>query len=227
MALATAVFCELCCKILCKCCQEEQVSKEEFSFLALGLNGAGKSTLLAKLCGEINEDIEPTKGFSVKDISLSTAILHVKEVGGSEKIRSYWHHYYKGSEGLIFVVDGSASADEICIAKSELEKTLSHNDMIDVPLLVLVSKMETKDAEELKKLSDELDMPRLCKSRSFIIDTYDLEDISRLKMLLEKFSSLIKQAQENANDRYVLDAKMFMEMQRFAMIDVSFELKEN
>ncbi len=55
---------QCCCKGLCKCCQKEEIIKEEFSFLALGLDGAGKSTLLSKLCGEINEEIEPTKGTS-------------------------------------------------------------------------------------------------------------------------------------------------------------------
>ena len=46
----------------CKCCHKEQIIKEEFALLTLGLSGAGKSKLLSKLCGENSEDIGPTKG---------------------------------------------------------------------------------------------------------------------------------------------------------------------
>ncbi|XP_065059952.1 ADP-ribosylation factor-like protein 15 isoform X2 [Rhopilema esculentum] len=198
----------LCYTLCCKCCKKEQIVKEEFSLLALGLGGAGKSTLLSTVCGEIEEEIVPTKGFSIKDISLARAKLHVKEVGGSESIRRYWHHYFSGVEGLIFVVDGSTNDDEVALARSELEKVLSHRDMTDVPLLVLVSKIDSSDSSSLQKFSEQLDIPKLCASRSFLIDAYSLKDVGHLKMLLEKFVDVMKRPDNLSGDNEEIDQEV-------------------
>eukprot|EP00112_Aurelia_sp_Birch-Aquarium-sp1_P006587 Seg1723.8 transcript_id=Seg1723.8/GoldUCD/mRNA.D3Y31 product="ADP-ribosylation factor-like protein 15" protein_id=Seg1723.8/GoldUCD/D3Y31 len=195
---ACKIFCYMCC---CKCCRKEPIVKQEFELLTLGLGGAGKSTLLSKLCGENEEEIGPTKGFSIKDVSLSTAILHVKEVGGSESIRRYWPRYFNGTQGLIFVVDGSSSDEDITLARNELEAALSHNDLREVPLLVLVNKVDTDSIEDIEKLSEKLDIPTLCSLRSFIIDAYDLNDVTQLKTLLEKFVSLVKNNDESTGDK--------------------------
>ena len=50
------------------------------------------------------------------------------------------------------------------------------------------------------KLSDKLDIPKLCAARSFIIDAYSLEDVTHLKMLLEKFTNIIKKGDESTSD---------------------------
>lgn len=191
----------LCYMLCCKCNKKEQVVKEEFSLLALGLNGVGKSTLLSKICGEVEESIEPTKGFSLKDVSLPTAILHVKELGGSESIRRYWHNYYQNAEGLIFVFDGSASDEDTDTAKAELQGALTHPSLKDVPVLVLVSKVDSVSPDELSKFSEKLDIPKLCCCRSFIVDCYRLEDVSHLKILLEKFIGLIKRPAEREDEK--------------------------
>ena len=49
--------------------------KEEFSLLALGLGGAGKSTLLSTVCGEVEEEIVPTKGKKVLGIRISKKLV--------------------------------------------------------------------------------------------------------------------------------------------------------
>ena len=50
------------------------------------------------------------------------------------------------------MVDGSTNDDELDCARNELEKVLSHNDMKDVPLLVLVNKTDKEDTEDLKRV---------------------------------------------------------------------------
>jgi len=200
---ACKIFCYMFC---CKCCQKKQIVKEEYTLLALGLSGAGKSTLLSRLCGEDEEDSGPTNGFSMKDVSLTNAILHIKEVGGSESIRRYWHHYFSGSEGLIFVVDGSSSDAELECARSELQTVLLHQDMDQVPLLVLINKVDTDDKENQAKLSGKLDIQSICASRSFMIDAYSLEDVTHMKMLLEKFVSMIAQRANSCNNPNLKEA---------------------
>ena len=51
------------------------------------------------------------------------------------------------------------------------------------------------------QLSEKLDVPNLCSSRSFIIDAYDLNDVTQLKTLLEKFVSIVKNNDRSTGDR--------------------------
>ena len=76
--------------------------KPEFSVLCIGLSRAGKSTLLSLLAGEpMEDDYQPTMGFSIKVVLTSRGILNIKELGGSDRIRPYWNKYYSGHEALV------------------------------------------------------------------------------------------------------------------------------
>lgn len=46
------------------------------------------------------------------------------DVGGQEKIRKLWRHYYDGAHGIIFVVD-SCDRDRIDAARDELQRLMS------------------------------------------------------------------------------------------------------
>jgi len=71
--------------------------------VCLGLSGAGKSTLLAQLAGESAAGLTPTMGFSIKPVSTPSTLFHIKELGGSEKIRPYWNMYYSDVDGMVHV----------------------------------------------------------------------------------------------------------------------------
>jgi small GTP-binding protein len=62
-------------------------------------------------------------------------------VGGQEKIRRLWQHYYQGTNGLIFVVD-SNDQERIEEAREELHGILSAHDMSNVPIVVLANKQD-------------------------------------------------------------------------------------
>jgi GTPase SAR1 family protein len=61
-------------------------------------------------------------------------------VGGQEKIRPLWKHYYAGVNGIIFVVD-SNDKDRLEEASEELHKLLREEQLQRCP--VLVSKVVT------------------------------------------------------------------------------------
>lgn len=46
------------------------------------------------------------------------------DIGGQDKIRMLWKHYYEGNHGIIFVVD-SSDHDRLELAKDELWKVLN------------------------------------------------------------------------------------------------------
>lgn len=65
----------------------------------------------------------------------------VWDVGGQDKIRNLWRHYYTGTQGLIFVVD-SQDRDRIDEAKQELHRIISDREMKDCLLLVFANKQD-------------------------------------------------------------------------------------
>ena len=81
--------------------------KQEKRILMVGLDAAGKTTILYKLkLGEVVTTI-PTIGFNVETVEYKNISFTVWDVGGQDKIRPLWRHYYQNTNGLIFVVDSN------------------------------------------------------------------------------------------------------------------------
>lgn len=89
-------------------------------FDAVGLDAAGKTTILYKLkLGEIVTTI-PTIGFNVETVEYKNICFTVWDVGGQDRIRPLWRHYFQNTQGLIFVVD-SNDRERIAEAEKELQ----------------------------------------------------------------------------------------------------------
>ena len=56
--------------------------------------------------GEIVTTI-PTIGFNVETVEYKNISFTVWDVGGQDKIRPLWRHYFQNTQGLIFVVDSN------------------------------------------------------------------------------------------------------------------------
>lgn len=79
--------------------------KAEFRCLTIGLDASGKTTMLYKLkLGEIVTTI-PTIGFNVETVDIASVQLTIWDVGGCDKIRPLWRHYYQNTQALIFIAD--------------------------------------------------------------------------------------------------------------------------
>ena len=69
-------------------------AKKEMRVLMLGLDAAGKTTILYKLkLGEVVSSV-PTIGFNVETLEYKKTKFTVWDVGGQDKIRLLWRHYY-------------------------------------------------------------------------------------------------------------------------------------
>ena len=60
-------------------------------------------------CEELVTSI-PTCGFNVETIKHKSLTLQVWDLGGQEKLRALWRHYFAATQALIFVVDSSDRA---------------------------------------------------------------------------------------------------------------------
>ena len=72
-------------------------------------------------------------------IKCATALL--QDVGGQDKIRPLWRHYYTGTQGLIYVVD-CADRDRIDEARQELHRIINDREMRDAIILVFANKQD-------------------------------------------------------------------------------------
>lgn len=98
-------------------------SKKEMRILMVGLDAAGKTTILYKLkLGEIVTTI-PTigkrglpavnivdvlvhlcVGFNVETVEYKNISFTVWDVGGQDKIRPLWRHYFQNTQGIFSVL---------------------------------------------------------------------------------------------------------------------------
>lgn len=80
-------------------------------------------------------------GFNVETVTYKNVKFNVWDVGGQDKIRPLWRHYYTGTQGLVFVVD-SQDRERIDEAKHELHRILSDREMKECLLLVFANKQD-------------------------------------------------------------------------------------
>ena len=121
--------------------------KKEMRILMVGLDAAGKTTILYKLkLGEVVTTI-PTIGFNVEAIEYGNLTLTVWDIGGQDKIRPLWRHYYSDTQGVIFVVD-SNDRDRLPEAKEELDRLMREDELRDTVLLVLANKQDLRSCSK-------------------------------------------------------------------------------
>jgi ADP-ribosylation factor protein 1 len=139
---------------------------KDMRILMVGLDAAGKTTILYKLkLGEIVTTI-PTIGFNVETVEYKNINFTVWDVGGQDKIRPLWRHYFQNTQGLIFVVD-SNDRERAKEARAELEKMLSEDELRDAALLVFANKQDLPNAMSVAELTDKLGLHSL-KRKWFI-----------------------------------------------------------
>lgn len=141
--------------------------KKEMRILMVGLDAAGKTTILYKLkLGEIVTTI-PTIGFNVETVEYKNISFTVWDVGGQDKIRPLWRHYFQNTQGLIFVVD-SNDRERIQEACDELARMLNEDELRDAVVLVFANKQDLPNAMNAAEVTDKLQLHGLA-NRSWYI----------------------------------------------------------
>ena len=146
---------------------QRMIGQQEMRILMVGLDAAGKTTILYKLkLGEVVTTI-PTIGFNVETVEYRNISFTVWDVGGQEKIRRLWRHYYTGSNGIIFVVD-SNDRDRVDDVREELMRILSDDEMRDAVLLVIANKQDLPNSMTAAEVSKNLGLHDLRHRQWFV-----------------------------------------------------------
>jgi small GTP-binding protein len=87
-------------------------------------------------------------GFNVETVEYKNIQFTVWDVGGQDKIRPLWRHYFQNTQGIIFVVD-SNDRDRVVEAREELQRMLNEDELRDALLLVFANKQDLPVSTEL------------------------------------------------------------------------------
>lgn len=111
---------------------------------------------------KLNQDVTtiPTVGFNVETVTYKNVKFNVWDVGGQDKIRPLWRHYFSGTQGLIFVVD-SNDRDRIDEARQELHRIILDREMKDALLLVFANKQDIPSAMTPAEITQRLRLAEL------------------------------------------------------------------
>merc|ERR1712112_501774 len=142
--------------------------KKQMRILMVGLDAAGKTTILYKLkLGEMGTTI-PTIGFNVETVEYKNICFTVWDVGGQDKIRPLWRHYFQNTQGLIFVVD-SNDRDRIGTAEEELRRMLENDEFNNTVVLIFANKMDLPNAFSIKEIKEKMKIDQNIKGREYHI----------------------------------------------------------
>jgi Arf/Sar family protein len=129
----------------------------------LGLDAAGKTTILYKLhIGEVLSTVptigavwQPSArpaltpslraGFNVEKVQYKNVQFTVWDVGGQEKLRPLWKHYFADTDALIYVVD-CLDRDRIEQAAREFQDIANDPLMRNAAILMFANKQDLEGA---------------------------------------------------------------------------------
>ncbi|KAK9667122.1 hypothetical protein RND81_14G234500 [Saponaria officinalis] len=142
-------------------------SRRPVKILMLGLDASGKTTILYKLkLGEVVHTL-PTIGFNVETVEYKNVSFAVWDIGGQEKIRALWRHYFQNTQGLIFVVDSSDRA-RIIEARNQLHQILDQNELRNAAVLIFANKQDLPNAMCSSEVANSLGLHLLGQRTWFI-----------------------------------------------------------
>lgn len=102
--------------------------KQDVRALMVGLDDSGHTTALYWL--KLREVVTtiPTIGFNVETIKHHSVSFTMWDVGGCDKIRPLWRHYYQNTQVVIMFFD-STDRERFCEAQQELTQMLNEDEL--------------------------------------------------------------------------------------------------
>jgi len=131
----------------------DRIVKREMRILMLGLDNSGKTSILYQLkLGQPKRTV-PTIGFNVETLEYKNIAFTVWDVGGQEKLRALWRHYFASTQALIFVVD-SSDRPRLEEAATELHRLIKEEELHNSLLLVFANNPDLPGACNAAEISE-------------------------------------------------------------------------
>jgi ADP-ribosylation factor protein 1 len=134
--------------------------KKDARIVMVGLDAAGKTTVLFKL--KLNDVVVtiPTIGFNVERVEYKNLKMTIWDIGGQDRLRPLWRHYYEGTNGIMFVID-SVDVARLKLAREEVHKMMEEPALAEAKLLVLANKQDMPLAMSSSDVAGALELKSL------------------------------------------------------------------
>ena len=110
----------------------------------------------------------PTIGFNVEQVKYKNLMMTLWDVGGQDKIRALWKHYYEGTDALIWIVD-STDEHRLRECRDELHHVLANDGLRGAAVLVYANKQDCANAASTGKLAESLGLRSLSRANEWLI----------------------------------------------------------
>ncbi|KAL3873151.1 hypothetical protein ACJMK2_036305 [Sinanodonta woodiana] len=148
-------------KIFCKLWQSEEVK-----ILIFGLDAAGKTTSLYQLkLGEVVTTI-PTIGFNVETIDYKNVKITAWDVGGRDKIRPLYRHYFAHTDAFLFVFD-SNDKERFAEALDEFTRFVNEDELRECVILVIANKQDLPNAMTVEEIEAKINEKNSIKTQTW------------------------------------------------------------
>lgn len=107
-------------------------------------------------------------GFNVESVKYKNVNFTVWDVGGQDKIRTLWKHYYSNTDALIYLVD-SSDRERFEEARNTLFGVLAADDLKDVPVLVYANKQDMPNAASTSSVVEALQLSEKLRGRDWYV----------------------------------------------------------
>ena len=102
----------------------------------------------------------PTIGFNVEKVQYKNVQFTVWDVGGQEKLRPLWRHYFQKTDGLIYVVD-SFDSERMARAAQEFNAIVNDPLMQNAAVLVFANKQDMANALTPAQVAEHLGLLKM------------------------------------------------------------------
>jgi len=109
-------------------------------------------------------------GFNVETVEYKNITFTVWDVGGQDKIRPLWRHYFQNTQGIVFVVD-SNDHERVSEAREELQRMLNEDELQNAFLLVFANKQDLPNAMNASEITEKLGLQNLPQRTWYIQST--------------------------------------------------------
>ncbi|KAH3765933.1 ADPribosylation factor subfamily protein [Pelomyxa schiedti] len=96
--------------------------------------------------------VDITKGFNVESFNLDDFQFTVWDIGGEDKIRPLWRHYFLNTQALAFVID-SNDRERLEEASVEFHKALAEDELTGAVVIVFANKQDLPNAMTVEEIS--------------------------------------------------------------------------
>ena len=145
--------------------------KKEFKIVFLGLDETGKSSLLFQLkMGSGTAISSPTIGFFLECIEYKGYKFFIWDVGGQDKMRVLWKHYFPSVDAFCFIVD-SNNRDNIEDSAKEMKEIIEDEATKNKPILIIANKQDLDTSLPPDEVSEIMDVKQIKEREYKVIGT--------------------------------------------------------